>query len=340
MFLAGDIGGTKTVLGVFSAEFGTHKPLLEKTYPSAQYDGLEEIVRIFLDSTPFKVDRACFGVAGPIIDGVAKITNLTWVISSTDIKAEFGWSEVTLLNDLESVAYSVPILKPDDVETLNVGKPVPDGPIAVLALGTGLGEAYLTYDDGHYHAHASEGSHASFAPMDQLQVGLLTFLREQRGFEHVSFERVCSGGLGIPNIYDYLKTIGYAPEPAWLAEKISKSDDPTPIIFQAAQDQTNPSELCIAVIKLLVAILGAEVGNLAIKVLSTGGIYLGGGIAPRILTFLKTPLFLDGVSRKGRFRELLKNMPIHVILNEKVGLMGAAEFCLALNDQHNISPTK
>lgn len=327
MLLVGDIGGTKTILAVFSSETGPNKPLTEMTFSSSRYESLEAIVGEFLAAVNVPVDRACFGVAGPVFNGHAQITNLTWVVDEAALKTTLNWKTVKLLNDLESVAYAVPILEPGDIYTLNAGKPVPGGNIAVLAPGTGLGEAFLTYDAGRYHAHASEGSHVSFAPVGQLQMGLLSYLNRQ-GYSHVSYERVCSGGLGIPHLYAYLKDAGYAAEPAWLAEQLAGSADPTPIIFNAAQDRKRLCELASDTLDLFVAILGAEAGNLALKVLSTGGIYLGGGISPRILADLQKPAFLEALRSKGRFREMLANMPVHVILNPKAGLLGAAAFGL------------
>lgn len=323
LLLAGDIGGTKTSLAVFSSEAGPREPLLEKTYQSTRYESLEAIVSEFLSALDMAIDSACFGVAGPVLAGKAHITNLTWIVDATNLKSIFGLANVELLNDLEAIAYGIPILEPEDIQTLWTGSPVPNGTIAVLAPGTGLGEAFLTYSDGRYHAHASEGSHASFAPLGQMQKDLLNYLNRE-GYDHVSFERVCSGGLGIPNLYAFLKDTGYAEEPAWLSEKLSGSEDPTPIIIGAAQDETNPCELCVAVLDLFIAILGAEAGNLALKVLSTGGIYLGGGIPQHILAYLHKPLFLEAVCNKGRLKDILKNMPVHVITNAKVGLMGAA----------------
>jgi glucokinase len=329
--LIGDIGGTKTILAVFSSEAGPHQPLGEITFPSARYESLEAIVGEYLASTHLTVEGACFGVAGPVVGGSARITNLPWLVDAGVLKSTFNWSSVALLNDLEAVAYAVPILEPADVHTINPGIPAPGGSIAVLAPGTGLGEAFLTWVEGRYYAHPSEGSHASFGPVGQLQIGLLSYLNQQ-GHKHVSFERVCSGGLGIWHLYSYLKTIGLAEEPAWLAEKLAASEDPAPVIFRAAQDATHPCDLATATLDLFVSILGAEAGNLALKVLSTGGIYLGGGISPRILAELEKPAFLEALRSKGRFNEMLADIPVHVILNPKAGLLGAAAFGLSRID--------
>lgn len=331
MLLAGDIGGTKTILAVYSAEHGPHSPIAMQVFASANYDSLEVIIREFLATVPVLIETACFGVAGPILAGRAQITNLPWVIDSSCLVATFGWKAAHLLNDLEAVAYAVPALKPEDVYVLSAGKPVPDGNLAVLAPGTGLGEAYITLDHGQFVAHGCEGSHASFAPMNEQQIALLRYLWEVKGFEHVSHERVCSGGLGIPNLYGFLRDTGHAPEPEWLRATLASCSDPTPIILNGALDTENPSELCRATLDLFISILGAEAGNQALKVMATGGIYLGGGIPPRILSTLEEPAFLAALRHKGRFQTLLTDVPVKVILNAQAGLLGAAAY--GLNQQ-------
>lgn len=328
MLLAGDIGGTKTILAAYSAEHGPYAPLTQQVFASAAYASLEDIVRDFLATTPASIDAACFGVAGPVLAGRAHITNLPWVIDSTRLAMTFGWHTVHLLNDLEAVAYAVPELKPDDVHVLSAGRPVPGGNLAVLAPGTGLGEAYITVERGRFSAHACEGSHASFAPMTALQIELLRYMWEVKGFDHVSHERVCSGGLGIPNLYDFLKDTGRAEEPAWLREALATAEDPTPIILSSALDDVKACELCRATLDLFIAILGSEAGNQALKIMATGGIYLGGGIPPRILSKLEEPAFLEALRGKGRFRALLTDFPVSVILNAQAGLLGAAAFGL------------
>ncbi|MFN2145055.1 MAG: glucokinase [Anaerolineales bacterium] len=327
--LVGDIGGTKTILGLFSTENGPRVPLVEKIYHSAQYQTFEAIVQAFQAEIQQKADAACFGVAGPIVDGRGKVTNLTWEVDGEKLQSQFGWHSVILLNDLKAVAYAVPILRAEDLHTLNAGQPVKNGSMAVIAPGTGLGESYLTFDGHAYRAYPSEGSHVSFGPVGELQIGLLRYLNGQ-GFHHVSFERVCSGGLGIPHLYDYLKSTG-VEEPDWLAEKLAAVDDPTPVIFDAAQDQARHCPLAVETVELFVSILGAEAGNLALKILSTGGVYLGGGISPRIIPELEKPAFLEAFRSKGRFRQLLTDMPVHVILNAKAGLLGAAAVGLKLS---------
>ena len=326
--LVGDIGGTKTILAVVSTEAGPRVPVAQRTYPSHQYETLESMVAEFLGESGIAIGRACFGVAGPVVGGRARITNLDWVVDGAALRSTFGWSSVDLLNDMEAIGNAIPVLEPQDLHTLSAGTREPRGSMAILAPGTGLGEGYVTHDDGVYHAHGCEGSHAAFAPVGPLQVGLLAYMNAQ-GFDHVSFERVCSGGLGVANLYAYLKTTGLA-EPAWLAEEIASADDPTPVILSAAQDQARPCELAAATLDLFVTILGAEAGNMALKILATGGIYLAGGMSPRILAELEKPAFLEALRSKGRFRQVLTDMPVHVILNPGAGLLGAAAFGLAV----------
>ncbi len=323
LLLAGDIGGTKTNLAVFSSEKGWREPLMEQTFPSGQYPSLEAVVREFLVQQHFSVERASFGVAGPVVGGRATITNLPWVMDKEQLSLALNIPSVRLLNDLDAIAHAVPFLEPNDLHTLNVGQVVAGGSIAVIAPGTGLGEAFLTWDGSRYRPHTSEGGHADFAPTNELEIGLLRFAQQR--FKHVSFERVCSGK-GLPNIYAYLKDAGYAQEPQWLAEQLAAANDPTPIIMNAAieEDKGARCDLCVATLNAFVAILGAEAGNLALKVLATGGVFLGGGIPPRILSFLEDERFLQAFRRKGRFTDLLARVPVHVILNPKIALLGAA----------------
>jgi glucokinase len=322
--LIGDLGGTKTILAVVSDETGPRTILHEQTYPSNRYDSLETIISEYLKAVAVQIDHACLAVAGPITHGRATITNLTWIVDSERLRSTFSWSSVALINDLEAVAYAIPILEASDVQTIHEGSVVEGGSIAVIAPGTGLGEGFLTLDGDEYHAHASEGAHVSFGPINRLQTDLLIYLREQKGFDHVSYERVCSGALGFTNLYSFLKDTGRAEEPDWLKEKLAGCEDPTPIIVGCAQDKSNPCEICIETLNLFRDILAAEAGNLALKVLSTGGIYLGGGISPRIVEELQKPVFLEVLRNKGRFRELLSKMPVKVILNAKAGLLGTA----------------
>jgi glucokinase len=319
MLLAGDIGGTKTVLAFFSEEGGPHRPLAEETYPSANYASLEAIVAEFAGTHKKEIRGACFGVAGPVHEGRVRVTNLPWVVDGQALSQTLGGVPVTLLNDLEAVAGAIPILEAEDLATLQAGEPVSCGPIAVIAPGTGLGEAFLVWDGRRYHAYPSEGGHTDFAPTDAGQIQLLQFLMSK--YERVSYERVCSG-IGVPNVYQGLLKMGVArPDPA-VARQIADTRDPTPVIFNAAL--SGACDLCLATLQLFVTVLAAEAGNLALKVLATGGVYLGGGIPPRILPHLQNGAFASSFSHKGRFSAMLSRMPVRVILQPKTALFGAA----------------
>ncbi len=323
MLLVGDIGGTKTNLAVFASSTTLSFPIAEMTFPSGLYESLEAIIQEFIERFHVLVDRACFGVAGPVVDNQATITNLPWIISTTHLQETFQLKSVVLMNDLEAIAHAVPFLEANELYTLNTGEASAGGAIAVIAPGTGLGEAFLTWDGQRYMSHNSEGGHADFAPLDELQIGMLRYLQPLLG--HVSYEWVCSG-IGLPNIYAYLKDSGYAEEPTWLSEQLARAADKTPIIAQAALSDTAPVPLCVATLDMFVSILGAEAGNLALKVLATGGVYIGGGIPPRILPFLKKELFMQTFLNKGRLGSVLTDVPIHVILHPHVGLLGAAYY--------------
>lgn len=319
MLLAGDIGGTKTNLAIYSREKGPTTPLVEATFPSAAYPSLEALVKEFLAEVDFPVTQASFGVAGPVLKGRTSITNLPWVMSEQQLQETLNLHSVWLLNDLAAIASAVPFLDLADLHVLNEGEPVQRGAMAVIAPGTGLGEAFLTWTGAQYSTHPSEGGHADFAPTTPTQVELLSYLLER--FQHVSVERVCSGS-GIPNIYGFFRASGRAVEPGWLAKKLAEAEDPTPIIAQAGM--TGECELCAATLNAFVSILGAEAGNLALKVWATGGVYLGGGIPPRIVPYLTAKRFMPPFVKKGRFTDVLTRVPVYVILNPKTALMGAA----------------
>ena len=324
MLLAGDIGGTKTDLAIFSHENGPHSPLVEGEVHSADYPSLQAMVTEFLEKVKLPVETACFDVAGPVIDGRAKITNLPWAMDEASLAKDLNLKSVHLMNDLEAVAQAIPLLRPIDVCTLNIGQPVPNGAIAVVAPGTGLGESFLTWDGSKYVSHGSEGGHADFAPTDERQIGLLRYLLERH--YHVSVERVCSG-IGIPNIYEYLRDIERIPEAAEIAQWIAASKDRTAAIVNSAMNPQNPSQLCAATVDTFVAVLASEAANLALKVLATGGIYLAGGIPLHMLRVLQGPRFMESFTRKGRFIELMRHIPVHVILS-RAALVGAAAYGL------------
>jgi glucokinase len=325
MLLAGDIGGTKTAMGVFSEEKGPHTALAEAEVHSTDYPSLEAIAKEFLAKTGLKADRACFGVAGPVLSGRAKITNLPWIVDQAAIAKELNLKAVHLLNDLEAIACAVPGLRPQDVETLSAGEPVQQANIAVLAPGTGLGEAFMTWESGEYKAHGSEGGHVDFAPADETQMRLLAYLRQR--FDHVSYEHVCSG-VGIPHVYDFFRDGEKTPERPETIERIAMAPDRTKAIIQSAMDPAEPSECCGATIDTVVSIMGSEAGNLALKVLAVGGVYLAGGIAVHLQSALKSPRFLQSFRRKGRFSEVMSRIPVHLMISNKVGIAGAAAYGL------------
>jgi glucokinase len=318
--LAGDVGATKTMLGIYSAEQGPREPLAVATFPSSQYPSLAALVDVFLAEAKLTVEDAVFGVAGPVVNGLATISNLAWRIDQTNLKEELNLRSAILINDVEAAAQGVPLLKSADLETLNEGEPIPEGTKAIIAPGTGLGEAFLTWDGSRFRSHASEGGHSDFAPTNPLEDHLLEYLRDHWG-GHVSYERVCSG-IGLPYIYSYLRDSGYAEEPAWLAEQLAGTDDQTALIINAALD--NKAQLCIDTLNLFCSVLGAEAGNLALKVLALGGVYLGGGIPLRIIAVLKKGTFMESFCRKGRLSELMTRISVYVIRDPRIGLVGAA----------------
>ncbi|MDB5075720.1 MAG: glk [Chloroflexi bacterium] len=323
MLLAGDVGGTKTNLAVFASADDLRTPLLEATFPSGHFPSLEALIQEFMSQVRLPVKQASIGVAGPVADGQSKTTNLPWHVDARQLREKLQLESVLLLNDLAAIANAVPLLKPEDLHTINTGKPREGGALAVIAPGTGLGEAFLSWNGTRYVAHESEGGHTDFAPTTPLQVDLLRYM--QARFDHVSCERVCSG-IGLPNIFAFLKDSGYARVPDDLAQQIANTPDPTPIIVNSALESRNPNEICAETLNLFVSILSAEAGNLALKVLATGGVYLGGGIPPRILRVLEPARFMSTFSHKGRFAEMLKVVPIHVIMNPKAALLGAAAY--------------
>jgi glucokinase len=326
MLLAGDIGGTKTDLAIYAPDRGPVKPVAQAEFHSADFPSLEEIARKFLATTNLPVVEGCFAIAGPVIDGCARTTNLPWVVEERHLARELGLRAARLLNDLEATAVAVPVLDATSFHALNDGTPVTGGTIAVIAPGTGLGEAFLTWEDFGYHAHASEGGHADFAPTDQTQVDLLRHMMER--FDHVSYEHVCSG-LAIPFLYDFLLERGAVAESPEFAARLAAAKDRTPLIVEEGAKLPSSPTVCTRTLQLFTQILGAEAGNLALKVLATGGVYLGGGLPPRMLAVLEQPGFMQAFQGKGRLGEMLARIPVNVIL-KPAALIGAAAHGLRL----------
>jgi glucokinase len=346
MILAGDIGGTKTNLAFFeeidlSAAQGT--PVVEQRFPSREYGSLDEIVRRFVTEHRLSVKSACFGIAGPVRQGCCEATNLPWVVDSQRLACELGIETVGLINDLEANAYGIPALQPEDFAVLNEGafgdgatkafsptRPLAHSPTrplaesgganaAIIAAGTGLGEAGMFWDGLGYRPLGSEGGHTDFAPSDELELELYSWLHAHWP-DHVSWERVLSGP-GLQNIYRFLRDTGRGEEPAWLAEAIGQGD-PSAAISRAALE--GRSALCRQALDMFVAFYGVEAGNLALTFMATGGLFVGGGIAPKILDRMKSETFMQRFTAKGRLRPLMETIPVRVILNEKTALLGAA----------------
>ncbi len=333
MLLAGDIGGTKTVLALFDvaadATFIARHPIIERTFPSQQYQSLELIIDEFLRDGDHHITAGSFGVAGPVVGNRAEVTNLPWVIEADALRQQFGF-RVHLLNDLEALATAVPHLEGTDLITLNEGRRVERGAIGVIAPGTGLGEAFLVWTGDQYQAYPSEGGHCAFGPTTPLQLEMLNYWLPRMG--HVSYERVCSG-IGIPNIYTFLRETKRYPEPEWLQEQMAEAGDLTPVIVRAAV--AGEAEICSATLQQFMEILGDQAGNLALTVLATGGIYLGGGIPGRILPQLQKGPFMKFFQGKGRFSEMMSRVPVHVIYNPRAALYGTAYDALSLTPPGN-----
>jgi glucokinase len=323
MILAGDVGGTHTRLGAFETEGNRLQCVVEKVYMSHDYEGLAQILPLFIRGEGIPVRSACFGVAGPVRHGRCKTSNLPWIIDSKELAAQLKLSSVGLLNDLEAYAYGIDALESKDFVTLSEGSDDAEGNRAVISARTGLGMAGLYWDGFRHHPFACEGGHADFAPRDEIQTQLLIYLQKKYG--RISCERVLSAP-GLKNIYEFLRDTQRAEEPAWLRDEIQAAVDAAPIISRAGLE--HKAAIGEQTLSLFVSVLGAETGNCALNYMSTGGIFIGGGIARKIVSSLKEPIFLQSFLDKGRMEDLLKDMPIKVILNEDCGLIGAARYTL------------
>jgi len=322
MILSGDIGGTNTRLAIYRDDGGGPSPEDEATFPSGRYPGLGPIVAGFLEARGARPDRACFGVPGPVRDGRCHTTNLPWIVDARDLSLALRIPRVLVINDLEAAADGIPGVAPDLRVTIHPGSPDPAGNAALIAPGTGLGEAGLFWDGGRHRPFATEGGHASFAPRDALQRELLIHLETQHG--HVSWERVVSGP-GLVAIHEFLRRRERSPDPGWLSEAL-RSEDPAAVISTAAID--GRSETCGRALDLFIDCLGAEAGNLALKMKATGGVHVAGGIAPKILPRLTDGRLHRAFLDKGRMRPLLETMPVDVILDPRLALMGAARHAM------------
>lgn len=321
--LAGDLGGTKTLLVIADCSGGQVTVCKRQRYVSADYDDLAPMVRSFLQDIDMELPgRACFGVAGPVVNQAghqrSRLTNLPWELDSGALGDALGIAHVRLINDFQAVGYGIDALTDEDLHTLQRGTPEPHGIRAALGAGTGLGQTLAVWQNDHYEAFPTEGGHGDFAPADDLQIELLRSLRDELG--HVSYERLLSGA-GLVRIYRFLLQRDHATAPPKLADAL-RNGDPAPLISDLALAGTDPT--ATAALDLFVSIYGAQAGNLGLATLARGGVYLAGGIAPQILPRLRTGPFMSAFRAKGRMTELADTLPVHVILNRDVGLLGAA----------------
>ncbi|MDJ0675294.1 MAG: glucokinase [Calothrix sp. MO_167.B42] len=333
LLLAGDIGGTKTILQLVkvSPEQDLHR-IAEERYHSGDFTDLVPMVQQFLAKTNTEIpQKACFGIAGPVVNNTAKLTNIAWSLDGERLQSELGIAQVSLINDFAAVGYGVLGLKETDLYTLQPGKPNPESPIAIIGAGTGLGQGFLIQQGERYQVFSSEGGHADFAPRNELEFQLLKYLLDKHDIQRVSVERVVSG-LGIVSIYQFMRDRQLASESPEIAQvvktweqeagKPEKSVDPGAAIGTAAVQKSD--RLAEKTMQLFVEAYGAEAGNLALKLLPYGGLYVAGGIAAKILPLLETGSFLLNFTQKGRMRGILEDIPVHVVLNPQVGLIGAA----------------
>jgi glucokinase len=322
MILAGDVGGTKVHLALYGFDHGRLTHVRDEKFPAREFAGLEDIVRKFLiESGDPEVTAGCFGVPGPVRGGRLKLTNLPWILDSRELSLALKIEHLFLINDLEANGYGIPELAPEQVYELSAGAPRSVGNRGLVSAGTGLGEAILVWNGKMHVPMASEGGHCDFSPRNEIEIELLRYLqRTLKG--RVSFERVVSG-LGLKNVYSFLRDEKGLEEPDWLKERML-AEDPNAIIGELGEEGSN--ELCVQTLDVFTSAYGAEAGNLALKVLSVGGMYLGGGIAPKILKKMKDGAFMKAFADKGRLSDLLVQMPVRIILESRCALMGAAAY--------------
>lgn len=318
--LCGDIGGTNARLAILRSTEHSFEVREERVYKSRESPSLEAIISQFLDSNGATCEHACFGIAGPVMNGRCQTTNLPWIVDAVTLTERLRIQNVHLLNDLEANAYGISVLGEDDFVVLNEGNREAEGNQAIISAGTGLGEAALFWDGQQYHPFAGEGGHGNFGPANELQSALLNYLFNQ--YEHVSWERVLSGP-GLLNIYKFLCEYRSTSPTDTIAEQIQEGD---PAAVIAAAGLSGDCEICSEALNLFVFFYGVEAGDLALTVMATSGVYIGGGIAPKIITAMKGPQFMDGFLNKGRMRGLMETIPVKVIRNDKTALLGTAQY--------------
>jgi len=318
--LCGDIGGTKTRLAILKLDNQVFNPVVEKSFPSTDYSSLAEIIFTFTSRLDQPILSAAFGVAGPVLGNLCNTTNLPWTIDARKIEQELRIPSVHLINDLEATAWGIDTLNEHEIHTLQTGAAHPVGNRAVIAAGTGLGQAGMLWDDTRYIPFATEGGHCDFAPGNILEVELLASLQHNNA--QVCWEDLLSGP-GLCRIYSFLLKQHNTPAPKWFQQQMLDGD-PAAEISNRAREYRDP--LCIAAMELFARLYGAEAGNLGLKLMARGGIYLGGGIAPKILDWLQTPAFIRAFCNKGKMQELMESMPVRVILNDRAALYGPAMY--------------
>jgi len=323
MILAGDIGGTHARLAYFDSQNNHLTVAAEGVFASREHSCLDEIVTKFVSAQRQKPDVACFGVAGPVRNGKVETSNLPWTVEAARLASELQLPSALLINDLEANAWGIANLEEKDLVPLNRVKGIPTGNQAVISAGTGLGEAGLYWDGHSYHIFASEGGHTDFAPRNELEMDLFRYLSAR--FGHVSYERIVSGP-GLVNVYHFLRDTHRGEESEWLTDDLAHGD-PAAAISRAAVSGKSP--VAEHALDLWISIYGAEAGNLALKLMATGGVYLGGGIAPKLVAKLTGLLFMQAFLGKGRMQPLLESIPVRVITNDKIALFGAARYALA-----------
>lgn len=325
MILAGDVGGTKVHLALYSFDRGQLVHVRDERYPANEFFGLQEIVQRFLaESSNPEITAACFGVPGPVRGGRLRLTNLPWTLDSRELSAGLNITHLFLINDLEANGYGIPELTPDQIFTLNEGDPSAVGNRALVSAGTGLGEGVLVWNGKTHIPMASEGGHCDFAARNPLEIELLSWLMEKYS-GRVSFERVVSGP-GLTNVYTFLRDQKHMEEPAWLRQ-LMEAEDPNAVIGEVGEE--GKSELCAKSLEMFAASYGAEAGNMVLKVLAAGGMYLGGGIAPKMLKTMRGGAFMQAFTDKGRLSEVLIHTPVRIILESRAALMGAAAYAEA-----------
>jgi glucokinase len=323
MILAGDIGATRARLAAFQSDGNQLRSVVEKTYPSHEHSGVAELVSRFVQKEGILVHSACLGVAGPVRAGRSKISNLDWTIDARALASQLKLDSIGLLNDLEAYAYGLDVLESKDFASLSEGEEDAEGNRVVISARTGLGIAGLYWDGFRHHPFACEGGHADFAPKNELEMELAQYLRKK--YQHVSCERILSGP-GIKNIYDFLRDSKKAEEPAWLREQMNQAPDPPALVSRLALEAK--AAICEQALSIFVSVYGSEAGNCALNFMATGGVFIGGSIAAKIVPKMRDPVFMQSFLDKGRMQSLLADVPVKIVMNDDAGLIGAARYTL------------